>query len=175
MKYNVHSASCKKASAFTDQVQTSRNKQRQLMKKIYMSTVGEAANQINSVWTLRLNVNSVPDSSTAQFINFFVQFSKQFQRSLEQVWTFQQEKMSNKTKRKPWYVEPDTSKSITPTKAFWQSRKSEKFGICKACTPYIAIDKIFGELTCRICGHQTYREKAMKKHIEVCNNYSKSA
>merc|ERR1739848_969573 len=32
--------------------------------------------------------------------------------------------------------------------------------------PYIAIDKIFGELTCRICGHQTYREKAMKKHIE---------
>merc|ERR1711935_1293311 len=51
-------------------------------------------------------------------------------------------------------------------KAFWQSRKSEKFGKCLACNPYIAFDKIFGELTCRICGHQTYREKPMKKHIE---------
>ena len=85
----------------------------------------------------------------------------------------EREKMSNLiTKRKAWlYLEPDTSKSITPTKAFWQSRKSEKFDICLACTPFIAIDKIFGELTCRICGHQTYREKAMKKHIEVCINY----
>merc|ERR1739848_435288 len=71
-----------------------------------------------------------------------------------------------KCRKKPLYVEPDTSKSITPTKAFWQSRKSEKFDVCKACVPFIAIDKIFGELTCRICGHQTYREKAMKKHIE---------
>ena len=66
---------------------------------------------------------------------------------------FQQEKMVNKT-------------LIIPTKAFWQPRKSLDLS-CNACIPYIAIDKINGELTCRICGHQTYREKRMKTHIEV--------
>ena len=71
-------------------------------KKIYVSTVGEAAHQINSVWTLRLN--SVPDSSTAQFINFFVQFSKQFQLETG-VWSkfglFNKKKCRTKLKENP--------------------------------------------------------------------------
>ena len=59
----------------------------------------------------------------------------------------------------------DESTSITPVKAFWQSSKLED-GLCLRCVPYVAIDKIFGEWTCRICGRQTYREKPMKLHIE---------
>ena len=37
---------------------------------------------------------------------------------------------------------------------------------CMACQPYILIDKVFGEATCRICTRQEYGEKRMKKHIK---------
>ena len=78
-----------------------------------------------------------------------------FDLTLQKFRLFQQEKMENKI-------------LIVPTKAFWQPRKSQDLS-CNACIPYSAIDKINGELTCRICGYQTYREKSMKKHIEVSN------
>ena len=62
---------------------------------------------------------------------------------------------------------PDKSvKFMSPVKAFWQPPKSN-VSLCNSCTPYIAIDPIFAELTCRICGHQAYKEKCMKKHIQV--------
>ena len=77
--------------------------------------------------------------------------------------------MANKTKPNSGsYLEPDTTKSIIPVKAFWQARKSQDLS-CDACIPYMAIDKIGGELTCRICGYQTYGEKRMKTHIGVSN------
>jgi len=61
---------------------------------------------------------------------------------------------------------PDKSAQfVSPVKAFWQPPKSD-VSFCNACTPYIAIDPIFAELTCRICGHQAYKEKCIKKHIQ---------
>ena len=66
---------------------------------------------------------------------------------------------------------PDKSaKFMSPVKAFWQPPKSN-VSLCNACTPYIAIDPIFAELTCAICGHQAYKEKCMKKHIQVSSSF----
>ena len=66
---------------------------------------------------------------------------------------------------------PDKSaKFVSPVKAFWQPRKSNVI-FCNACTPYIAIDPIFAELTCIICGHQAYKEKCIKKHIHVSSSF----
>ena len=45
---------------------------------------------------------------------------------------------------------------------FQSSKISEP---CKACQPFMLIDKVFGEWTCRICGRQEYGEKRMKKHV----------
>ena len=77
--------------------------------------------------------------------------------------------MANKTKPNSGsYLEPDTTKSIIPVKAFWQARKSQDL-YCYACQPYIVINTIDGELTCSMCGHQTYSKKSMNNHIEVSN------
>ena len=62
----------------------------------------------------------------------------------------------------------DLWQSMAPEEgSFWQP--SSKLGkiLCYRCTPYIQIDKIFRELTCTICKHQTYGEKRMNKHIEA--------
>jgi len=57
--------------------------------------------------------------------------------------------------------------SVLPVKAFWQPTKFSKFSVvsCKSCQPYILIDKVFGEWTCRICSRQEYGETPMKKHV----------
>jgi len=54
--------------------------------------------------------------------------------------------------------------SLTPAKCVFQSSKIST-ELCKACQPFMLIDKVFGEWTCRICGRQEYGEKRMKKHV----------
>ena len=70
-------------------------------------------------------------------------------------------------KRLRQLTQNDLWQSIAPEeRSFWQP--SSKLGeiLCYRCTPYIQIDKIFRELTCTICKHQTYGEKRMNRHFE---------
>jgi len=54
--------------------------------------------------------------------------------------------------------------SLTPVKCVFQPLKISNDS-CKACQPFILIDEVFGEWTCRICSRQEYGEKRMKKHV----------
>ena len=54
--------------------------------------------------------------------------------------------------------------SLTPVKAFWYPFEFDNS--CKACCPFIKLDKVFGEWTCEICLHQTYGERRIMKHVE---------
>jgi len=68
--------------------------------------------------------------------------------------------MSKKSRRASKLID-----SLTPVKCVFQFSKTSDDS-CKACQPFILIDKIFGEWTCRICGRQEYDKKRMKKHAE---------
>jgi len=68
--------------------------------------------------------------------------------------------MSKKSRRASKVID-----SLTPVKCVFQFSKTSDDS-CKACQPFILIDKIFGEWTCRICGRQEYDKKRMKKHAE---------
>merc|ERR1711962_460908 len=68
-----------------------------------------------------------------------------------------------KTSREIMRVD-ESEDSLTPVKAFWYPFEFDNS--CKACCPFIKLDEVFGEWTCKICLHQTYGERRIMKHIE---------
>jgi len=89
--------------------------------------------------------------------------------NFQQVWNLSlksiyinSDKMSGRYRR-----ESVSNLSALPVKAFWQPSQYSKFLVfpCKSCQPYILMDRVFGEWTCRICGRQEYGENPMKKHV----------
>jgi len=57
----------------------------------------------------------------------------------------------------------ESADSVTPVKAFFHP--FEFSDSCKACYPFMKIDEVFGEWTCRICLYQVFGEKRIMKHI----------
>ena len=103
-----------------------------------------------------INESVYKDNDTESFGAFDLEHDQDITTSI------QADKHDDTTISEP-EVEPTMKESVD--KSFFQPSNISADS-CMACQPYILIDKVFGEATCRICTRQEYGEKRMKKHIK---------